>query len=108
MKMQGNGSFSCAGVYASMAMKIAQVREVLKRPMTLAEKILAGHFVAPAKQVWNPGEENLRLWPDRVALQDATAQMAVLQFMQSECRTVAVPTTIHCGDRLGTSQGRKR
>lgn len=71
-------------------------RKKLGRPLTLAEKILISHIKDLGSQDLKRGESYLTLNPDRVAMQDATAQMAILQFMQAKRDTVAVPTTVHC------------
>jgi aconitate hydratase A / 2-methylisocitrate dehydratase len=83
-------------VYRGMETRLRTIRARLKRPLTLAEKILLGHLNDPEGQPLEPGRSYLMTRPDRVAMQDATAQMAVLQFMQAGRRQVAVPTTIHC------------
>merc|ERR1712179_326887 len=72
------------------------VKNRLKRPLTLSEKILYSHLDDPHGQDIVRGESYLRLRPDRVAMQDATAQMAMLQFISSGLPKVAVPSTIHC------------
>ncbi|KAJ6598462.1 aconitate hydratase [Mycena vulgaris] len=72
------------------------VRERLQRPLTLSEKILYGHLDDPHGQDIERGVSYLKLRPDRVACQDATAQMALLQFMSAGMPTAAVPTTVHC------------
>ncbi|KAK9320399.1 aconitase family-domain-containing protein [Lipomyces orientalis] len=72
------------------------VRERLKRPFTFAEKILYGHLDNPHEQDIERGVSYLKLRPDRVACQDATAQMAILQFMSAGMPQVATPTTVHC------------
>jgi len=72
------------------------VKARLNRPLTLSEKILYSHLDDPANQDIERGESYLRLRPDRVAMQDATAQMAMLQFISSGLPKVAVPSTIHC------------
>ncbi len=72
------------------------VRKRLGRPLTLAEKVLLGHLDDPKECELAPGKAYLLLRPDRVAMQDATAQMAVLQFILSGKKETAVPTTIHC------------
>jgi aconitate hydratase len=72
------------------------VRKRLHRPLTLAEKVLFGHLDDPAKQELAPGKSILQLRVDRVAMQDATAQMAILQFAQAQIPHTAVPTTVHC------------
>lgn len=79
----------------------------LKRPMTLSEKVLYSHLDDPSGQDIVRGESYLKLRPDRVALQDATAQMAMLQFISSGLPRVAVPSTIHC-DHLIQAQVRER
>ncbi len=80
--------------YRKLGDRIAVVRERLNRPMTFAEKVLLGHLVDPAGQELDPGESYLQLQPDRIAMQDATAQMALLQFMQAGREETAVPTTV--------------
>merc|ERR1712158_146492 len=72
------------------------VKGRLNRPLTLSEKILYSHLDEPESQDIVRGESYLRLRPDRVAMQDATAQMAMLQFISSGLPKVAVPSTIHC------------
>ncbi|KAK9887435.1 hypothetical protein WA026_022370 [Henosepilachna vigintioctopunctata] len=72
------------------------VKERLKHPLTLTEKILYSHLESPKDQEIERGKSYLKLRPDRIAMQDATAQMAVLQFISSGLPSVAVPTTIHC------------
>ena len=68
----------------------------MNRPLTLSEKVLYSHLDDPANQDIVRGESYLKLRPDRVAMQDATAQMAMLQFISSGLPRVAVPSTIHC------------
>ena len=85
-----------ARVYGAMESKLAAVRRRLGRPMTLAEKILLSHLDDPEGQELAPGESYLMLRPDRLAQPDTSAQMAILQFMQSGRKRVAVPTTVHC------------
>ncbi|KAJ3280509.1 Aconitate hydratase mitochondrial [Borealophlyctis nickersoniae] len=72
------------------------VRDRLQHPLTLAEKIVYGHLDNAKEQDIKRGSSYLKLRPDRVACQDATAQMALLQFMSAGLPTVAVPTTVHC------------
>lgn len=84
-------------VHQSYAEKIQQIRHVLNRPLTLTEKILYTHlFHAKELQNYRRGEDYVNFLPDRVAMQDATAQMALLQFMNAGRNTTAVPTTVHC------------
>ncbi|MBD3162878.1 MAG: aconitate hydratase [Candidatus Eisenbacteria bacterium] len=93
--------------YASMGKRLETVRRRLQRPLTLAEKILLGHLDDPASQPLESGESYLMLRPDRVAMQDATAQMALLQFMQAGRDRVAVPTTVHCDHLIQARVGAK-
>lgn len=72
------------------------IRDRLKRPLTLSEKILLGHLKSPKEQDLQAGESILQLQVDRVCMQDATAQMVLLQFMQSGRKKTAVKSTIHC------------
>ncbi len=84
-------------VYAAFAGKAKSVREVLRRPLTLTEKILYTHLSDEKKMInFCRGEDYVNFAPDRVAMQDATAQMALLQFMNAGRETTAVPTTVHC------------
>ena len=84
-------------VYAELPGKVAAAREKLGRPMTLAEKILYSHLheESPVAK-YKRGEDYVMYAPDRVAMQDATAQMALLQFMMAGRDKVAVPSTVHC------------
>lgn len=77
----------------------------LNRPLTLSEKIVYGHLDDPANQEIERGKTYLRLRPDRVAMQDATAQMAMLQFISSGLPKVAVPSTIHCDHLIEAQVG---
>ncbi|KDQ56048.1 hypothetical protein JAAARDRAFT_36842 [Jaapia argillacea MUCL 33604] len=81
------------------------VRDRLKRPLTLSEKILYGHLDEPHTQDITRGVSYLKLRPDRVACQDATAQMALLQFMSAGMPTAAVPTTVHCDHLIEAQVG---
>jgi len=82
--------------YEKLVSNLEVVKARLGRPMTLSEKILYSHLDDPAGQDIERGTSYLRLRPDRVAMQDATAQMAMLQFISSGLPKVAVPSTIHC------------
>ena len=73
-----------------------EAREVLGRPLTFAEKVLYAHTRDPEIVEYQRGNDYAELMPDRVAMQDATAQMAILQFMLSGRKTTAVPTSVHC------------
>jgi aconitate hydratase len=92
--MQGKESLK--NFYENLKQKVSAARIKLNRPLTLSEKILAGHASNLSEQDFNRGESYLVLYPDRVAMQDATAQMAILQFMLADRQTVAVPSTVHC------------
>jgi aconitate hydratase len=83
-------------VYQTLASRIEIARRRLGRPLTYAEKVFLGHLTDPEKQELDPGQAYVLLNPDRVAMQDATAQMAVLQFMLAGRNETAVPTTVHC------------
>jgi len=82
--------------YEKLEKNLEVVRKRLNRPLTLSEKILYSHLDDPKNQEIQRGISYLRLRPDRVAMQDATAQMAMLQFISSGLPRVAVPSTIHC------------
>ena len=77
----------------------------LKQPLTLSEKILYSHLDDPANQKIERGVSYLNLRPDRVAMQDATAQMAVLQFISSGIPRVSVPSSIHCDHLIQAQVG---
>ncbi|XP_037093875.1 aconitate hydratase, mitochondrial-like [Pollicipes pollicipes] len=81
------------------------VKKRLDRPMTASEKVLYSHLESPASQELERGSSYLQLRPDRVALQDATAQMALLQFISSGLPRVAVPSTIHCDHLIEAQVG---
>lgn len=81
------------------------IRKRLGRPLTMSEKILLGHLEDPEGQKLERGNATLSLLPDRVAMQDATAQMAMLQFMQSGMDSVQVPSTIHCDHLIQAYKG---
>jgi len=90
--------------YKKMEAAIAAARKVVGRPLTLTEKILYSHlWDGNAKQAFDRGKDYVDFAPDRVAMQDATAQMALLQFMQAGRKKVAVPSTVHC-DHLITAK----
>jgi len=91
--------------YQRIEDNLAVVRDRLKRPLTLSEKILYGHLDDAANQDIVRGTSYLKLRPDRVACQDATAQMAILQFMSAGMDTAAVPTTVHCDHLIEAQVG---
>jgi aconitate hydratase len=91
-------------VYAGMPAKVDAAKKALGRPLTLSEKILFAHLHADQKfENFERGKSYVDFAPDRVAMQDATAQMALLQFMQAGRPKVAVPSTVHC-DHLITAK----
>ena len=83
-------------VYKKLQENIQKYRKVIGRPLTLTEKILAGHFDQVGDKNLDGGKNYVFLIPDRVALQDVTGQMVMLQFMQAELKQTALPTTVHC------------
>uniref|UniRef100_A0A6I8PWS1 Aconitate hydratase, mitochondrial n=1 Tax=Xenopus tropicalis TaxID=8364 RepID=A0A6I8PWS1_XENTR len=91
--------------YERLDKNINIVRKRLDRPLTLSEKIVYGHIDDPVTQEVVRGKTYLRLRPDRVAMQDATAQMAMLQFISSGLPRVAVPSTIHCDHLIEAQLG---
>ncbi|MGH7232382.1 MAG: aconitate hydratase, partial [Nitrospiraceae bacterium] len=95
-------------LYASMPDKLAKARKKFGRALTLTEKILVSHAGNFDTQVWERGKAMLALRPDRVAMQDATAQMAMLQFMQAGKKRVAVPSTIHCDHLIRAEIGSEK
>src|SRR5438067_8342110 len=92
-------------VYGRLAQRTEVARRRLGRPLTLAEKILIGHLADPEGQPLERGRSYSELYPDRVAMQDATAQMALLQFMTAGLPQVAVPTTVHCDHLIQAHDG---
>ncbi|MGH9285881.1 MAG: aconitase family protein, partial [Acidimicrobiales bacterium] len=82
--------------YARLAPAAEIGRRRLGRPLTFAEKVLFAHLGDPEGQEIERGQSQAELRPDRVAMQDATAQMALLQFMTAGLPRTAVPTTVHC------------
>lgn len=94
-------------VYKKTAQRLAVVRRRVNRPLTLAEKIIYGHLDDPEHQEIERGKSFLLLRPDRVAMQDATAQMAILQFMLAEKDEAAVPSTVHCDHLIQAYKGKE-
>jgi aconitate hydratase A / 2-methylisocitrate dehydratase len=92
-------------LYASLPERLERARRVFGRPLTLAEKILVSHAIDVEHQAWERGKAILRLSVDRVSMQDATGQMALLQFMQSGRKRVAVPSTVHCDHLIRAESG---
>ena len=96
-------------VYSQMAERVDKAREIVGKPLTLSEKILYSHLWDgnPTKAL-ERGKDYVNFAPDRIALQDATAQMALLQFMQAGKDKVAVPTTTHCDHLIQAKQGAEK
>lgn len=92
-------------LYAALPDRVARARRAWGRPLTLTEKILVAHVHDWERQGWERGRATLRLRADRVAMQDATGQMALLQFMQAGKRRVAVPATLHCDHLIRAETG---
>jgi len=92
-------------VYETTRKNLAVIRKRLGRPLTLAEKIVLGHLDSPESQELSVGTGFLDTRPDRVAMQDATAQMAILQFSQAQIPTVRVPSTVHCDHLIQAYHG---
>ena len=95
-------------VYKTTREKLAVIHARLNRPLTLAEKIIYGHLDDPKNQDLEKGKAFLLLRPDRVAMQDATAQMAILQFMLAEKSEAAVPSTVHCDHLIQAHLGKDK
>merc|ERR1711970_1296294 len=91
--------------YEKLNKNLDVVKRRLDRPMTLSEKILYSHLDDPANQDIERGVSYLKLRPDRVAMQDATAQMAIIQFISSGLPRVAVPSTVHCDHLIQARDG---
>lgn len=95
-------------VYSTMVERVDKARELVGRPLTLSEKILYSHlWEGNPTQAFSRGKDYVDFAPDRVACQDATAQMALLQFMHANKKTVAVPTTVHCDHLILAKDGAK-
>lgn len=93
-------------VYSQMADRVNKARIVVGKPLTLSEKILYSHlWDGETKTAFIRGKDYVEFAPDRIACQDATAQMALLQFMQAGKKTVAVPTTVHCDHLIQAKMG---
>src|SRR2546421_8237438 len=95
-------------LYAKMPDVFAKARKKFGRGLTLAEKVLVSHADNFDSQTWERGKAMLALRPDRVAMQDATAQMAILQFMQANKKQAAVPSTIHCDHLIRAEMGSEK
>ena len=94
------------GVYSRMAKRVDAARDIVGKPLTLAEKILYNHlWDGTPNKAFERGKDYVDFAPDRIACQDATAQMALLQFMQAGKNKVAVPTTVHCDHLIQAKEG---
>src|SRR5579883_3137044 len=95
-----------SGVYKKLGENISKYRKLVNRPLTLAEKILVGHLEdIDSAGTLEPYKSYVLLRPDRVALQDVTGQMVILQFMQSGLKRVSLPTTVHCDHLIRAKVG---
>ncbi|HZK07897.1 MAG TPA: aconitate hydratase [Bacteroidales bacterium] len=94
-------------VYNKFPERIQKARQLLKRPLTLTEKILYAHLWGELEKEHKRGDDYVDFAPDRVAMQDATAQMALLQFMQAGREKAAVPSTVHCDHLIQARVGAK-
>jgi aconitate hydratase len=92
-------------VYAKLADSVDAARKLTNKPLTLSEKILYAHLWGKADKAYTRGKDYVDFAPDRIACQDATAQMALLQFMQAGKSKVAVPTTVHCDHLIQAKVG---
>ncbi len=94
-------------LYAGFQEKVEAAKKIIGRPMTYAEKILYAHLWNPVNKEFSRGADFVDFRPDRVAMQDATAQMALLQFMSAGIPKVAVPSTVHCDHLIEAEVGAK-
>jgi len=92
-------------VYSGLSLRVEKARTMLGRPLTLVEKILYAHLSDNELSVYKRGIDYVNFAPDRVAMQDATAQMALLQFMTAGKNKVAVPSTVHCDHLILAKSG---
>lgn len=96
-------------LYARMGERVEVAKKVVGKPLTLTEKILYAHlFDGKATKAFERGKSYVEFAPDRVAMQDATAQMALLQFMSAGKKKVAVPSTVHCDHLIQAEIGAKK
>jgi aconitate hydratase len=92
--------------YENLSVKVAKAQSMLGRPMTLSEKILYAHLASEAElKPYEKGTDYVLFNPDRIAMQDATAQMALLQFINAGKSRTAVPTTVHCDHLIQADSG---
>ena len=94
-------------VYSDIVKNVDEAKKIVNKPLTLSEKILYSHLWNPTSKPFVRGKDYVDFKPDRIACQDATAQMALLQFMQAGKSKVAVPTTVHCDHLIQAKMGAK-
>ncbi|MFQ5573141.1 MAG: aconitase family protein, partial [Nitrosopumilaceae archaeon] len=92
-------------VYKKLEENVSKFRKIIGKPLTLTEKILAGHLVEIENKNLDDGTNYVYLKPDRVALQDVTGQMVMLQFMQAGLKQTKLPTTVHCDHLIRAKVG---
>jgi aconitate hydratase len=96
-------------VYGDFKKRVDKAKKIIGKPLTLAEKILYAHLKSGyADKIYSRGGDYVNFSPDRVAMQDATAQMALLQFMQANRKKTAVPTTVHCDHLILAQSGAEK
>jgi len=93
------------GVYKKIEENVSKFRKIVGRPLTLTEKVIAGHLVEIEDKKLDEGINYVYLKPDRVALQDVTGQMVILQFMQAGLKQTTLPTTVHCDHLIRAKVG---
>lgn len=91
--------------YAQYSFRVIEARKKIGHPLTYAEKVLWAHAAGVLNASYQRGEDYAQFYPDRVCMQDATAQMAILQFMNAKRDTTAVPCTIHCDHLIQAYKG---
>ena len=94
-------------VYSDIVKNVDEAKKIVNKPLTLSEKILYSHLWNSTSKPFVRGKDYVDFKPDRIACQDATAQMALLQFMQAGKSKVAVPTTVHCDHLIQAKMGAK-
>ena len=92
-------------VYSNFPANVDAARKLVGKPLTYTEKVLYAHLWEKANTPYKRGEDYVDFAPDRVAMQDATAQMALLQFMTAGRNKVAVPSTVHCDHLIQAKVG---
>ena len=95
-------------IYSDIVNNVDEAKKIIDKPFTLTEKILYSHLWGNISKNYKRGKDYVDFKPDRIACQDATAQMALLQFMQAGKNKVAVPTTVHCDHLIQAKMGAKK